>query len=227
MTRATRSVLYEQVKPWSYMKFPFLASLGPERGWYKVGPLARVQNCDFIPTPLAEAERQEFVAHGEGHPVHAPLAYHWARMVEMLHAGETIQKLLQDDDLTGSDLVRSGRAQPRGRRRHRGPARHAHPSVPRRGKRSGDPVQSDRLDHPQQPADERGHPRGGPALPERAQDHRSAAQSHRSRDPRLRSLPVVRHARPRPDAARAESGRCARRAAGPDRARRERRVPPP
>jgi NAD-reducing hydrogenase large subunit len=101
-------LLYEQVKPWSYMKFPFLASLGPERGWYKVGPLARVQNCDFIPTPLAEAERQEFVAHGEGRPVHAPLAYHWARMIEMLHAAETIQRLLQDDDLMGSDLVRSG-----------------------------------------------------------------------------------------------------------------------
>jgi len=67
-----------------------------------------VQNCDFIPTPLAEAERQEFVAHGEGRPVHAPLAYHWARMIEMLHAAETIQKLLADDDLTGSDLVRSG-----------------------------------------------------------------------------------------------------------------------
>jgi NAD-reducing hydrogenase large subunit len=101
-------MLFEEVKPWSYMKFPFIASLGPRRGWYKVGPLARVQNCDFIPTPLAEAERQEFTAYGEGRPVHAPLAYHWARMIEMLHAAETIQRLLQDDDLTGTDLMRSG-----------------------------------------------------------------------------------------------------------------------
>jgi len=90
------------------MKFPFLTALGPEAGWYKVGPLARVQNCDFIPTPLAEAERREFVDYGKGRLIHAPLAYHWARMIEMLHAAETIGTLLQDDDISGSDLVASG-----------------------------------------------------------------------------------------------------------------------
>jgi NAD-reducing hydrogenase large subunit len=57
-------LIREEVKPWSYMKFPFLAALGPQNGWYKVGPLARVQNCDSIPTPLAEAERREFIDHG-------------------------------------------------------------------------------------------------------------------------------------------------------------------
>jgi len=101
-------LISEEVKPWSYMKFPFLAALGPEAGWYKVGPLARVQNCDFIPTPLAEAERREFVDYGKGALIHAPLAYHWARMIEMLHAAETIKDLLHDDDLSGSDLVVSG-----------------------------------------------------------------------------------------------------------------------
>jgi NAD-reducing hydrogenase large subunit len=34
--------------------------------------------------------------------IHAPLAYHWARMIEMLHAAETIKDLLHDDDLSGS-----------------------------------------------------------------------------------------------------------------------------
>jgi len=107
-------LIHEEVKPWSYMKFPFLAALGPEAGWYKVGPLARVQNCDFIPTPLAEAERREFVDHGQGSLVHAPLAYHWARMIEMLHAAETIKDLLHDDDLSGSDLTTSGPRQRKG-----------------------------------------------------------------------------------------------------------------
>jgi NAD-reducing hydrogenase large subunit len=88
-------LITEEVKPWSYMKFPFLQQLGPEHGWYKVGPLARVQNCDRIPTPLAEAERKEFVAYGQGKPLHATLAYHWARMIEMLFAAETIKELLQ------------------------------------------------------------------------------------------------------------------------------------
>lgn len=109
-----QALIHEEVKPWSYMKFPFLAELGSETGWYKVGPLARVQNCDFIPTPLAEAERREFVAYGKGSLVHAPLAYHWARMIEMLHAAETIKDLLHDDDLSGSDLCSTGPRQREG-----------------------------------------------------------------------------------------------------------------
>ncbi len=100
--------IQEEVKPWSYMKFPFLVAFGKRNGWYKVGPLARVQNCDHIPTPLAEIERREFVDYCGGLPTHAPLAYHWARMIEMLHAAETIKDLLHDDDIVGQDLLRSG-----------------------------------------------------------------------------------------------------------------------
>jgi NAD-reducing hydrogenase large subunit len=106
--------IVEDVKPWSYMKFPFLKELGRERGWYKVGPLARVQNCDHIPTPLADAERREFVDVGGGQPVHATLAYHWTRMIEMLFAAEEIKDLLHDDDLLGSELRVTGQRQVRG-----------------------------------------------------------------------------------------------------------------
>jgi len=101
-------LIREEVKPWSYMKFPFLAALGPQAGWYKVGPLARVQNCDLIPTPLAEAERREFIDYGQGSLIHSPLAYHWARMIEMLHAAETIKDLLHDDDLSDTELTAVG-----------------------------------------------------------------------------------------------------------------------
>src|SRR5512137_1612013 len=104
----------EEVKPWSYMKFPYLKELGPEHGWYKVGPLVRVQNCDHIPTPLADAERREFVDFGGGQPIHATLAYHWARMIEMLFAAEQIKELLHDDDLMGDDLVVTGERHRRG-----------------------------------------------------------------------------------------------------------------
>ena len=106
--RRYAQVLREQVKPWSYMKFPFINSLGPEQGWYRVGPLARINNCDFIATPLAEEERQEFVALGQGQPVHATLAYHWARMIELLHAIEAIKGLLLDADLFGDELTARG-----------------------------------------------------------------------------------------------------------------------
>jgi NAD-reducing hydrogenase large subunit len=98
----------EEVRPWSYMKFPFLKSLGPEDGWYRVGPLARVNACDFIDTPEAEAARKEFMAVTDGKPNHITMAYHWARMIELLHSMEKIQQLLQDPDLQGTDLVVTG-----------------------------------------------------------------------------------------------------------------------
>ena len=97
-------ILHEEVKPWSYMKFPFIRSLGAEHGWYRVGPLARVNNADSIPTPLAEHARQTFMAMGHGGPVHATLASHWARMIEMLHAAEGIQALLLDPETLGAEL---------------------------------------------------------------------------------------------------------------------------
>ena len=106
--RGYERLITEAVKPWSYMKFPYLTALGEEDGWYKVGPLARVLNCDHIGTPLAEAERREFVAHCAGLPAQAALAYHWARMIELLFAAETLRDLLHDDDLEGNDLINSG-----------------------------------------------------------------------------------------------------------------------
>ena len=98
----------EEVKPWSYMKFPFIKSLGPEKGWYRVGPLARINACDFIDTPLAEKERREFMALTDGKPNNITMAYHWARMIETLHSAEKIKELLHDPDLQGTDLVVRG-----------------------------------------------------------------------------------------------------------------------
>jgi NAD-reducing hydrogenase large subunit len=64
-----------------------------------------VQNCDYIDTPLAEAARKDFVAHGHGRPIHATLAYHWARMIEVLHSTEVIARLLDDPDVRSGDLM--------------------------------------------------------------------------------------------------------------------------
>ena len=107
-------LIEEEVRPWSYMKFPYLRTLGSAQGWYRVGPLARVQNCDFIPSPLAETARQAFVAWGQGEPVHATLAYHWARMIEMLHAVEVIAQLLDDPALRSGELLATGTRQGHG-----------------------------------------------------------------------------------------------------------------
>src|SRR5665647_2536646 len=107
-------VIFEDVKTWSYMKFPFLRSLGPEQGWYRVGPLTRVTQSDFIPTPLANQARMSFLAFNGGSAASATLGTHWARLIEMLHAAEQIEELLHDSDLQGTDLVSKGERQERG-----------------------------------------------------------------------------------------------------------------
>lgn len=106
--------IHEEVKSWSYMKFPYLASLGPEVGWYRVGPLARINNCRSMDAPLAEAARRELLELGNGKLVQSSLAYHWARMIEILHCAENIRELLQDPDLYRGELV------VRGERRYEG-----------------------------------------------------------------------------------------------------------
>jgi NAD-reducing hydrogenase large subunit len=98
----------EEVRTWSYMKFPYLKHLGRENGWYRVGPLARLNTCDFIPTPLAQKEFEEFKAYTNGKPNNMTLHYHWARLIEILHAAEVIRDLLHDPDLQSDDLVVKG-----------------------------------------------------------------------------------------------------------------------
>jgi NAD-reducing hydrogenase large subunit len=97
------ALIGETVKPWSYMKFPYLRALGPDAGWYRVGPLARVQNCERIATPRAEAHRLAWRAGGGVR--HGALATHWARMIEMLHAAEVIGEILADEALLGAELA--------------------------------------------------------------------------------------------------------------------------
>ncbi len=103
-----RDYLIEEVRPWSYLKFPHIRSLGRDNGWYRVGPLAQINCCASIDTPLAEAARQEFITENQGSPVQATLAYHWARLICLIHCAEKIKQLLFDDDLQGTDLMAKG-----------------------------------------------------------------------------------------------------------------------
>ena len=98
----------EEVRDWTYMKFPFIKSIGPENGWYRVGPLARVNTADFIDTPEANAELKTFKALTDGKPNNITMTYHWARMIELLHSIEKIDLLLNDPDLQGNDLLLEG-----------------------------------------------------------------------------------------------------------------------
>lgn len=104
----------EGVEKWSYMKFPYLKHLGRENGWNRVGPLARLNVCDRIDTPLAEKERQIFREYTQGLPNNATMHTHWARLIEILHCAEKMKELLLDDEILGYDLLREGARRPEG-----------------------------------------------------------------------------------------------------------------
>ena len=92
----------------SYLKFPYLKHLGREKGWNRVGPLARMNVCEGISTPLAAFERLSFLNATRGKTNNASMYSHWARLIELLHCAELMKDLLEDDDILGNDLVRRG-----------------------------------------------------------------------------------------------------------------------
>ncbi|MBO8154082.1 Ni/Fe hydrogenase subunit alpha [Thermovirga sp.] len=94
----------EHVEPWSYLKFPFYRPLGYPNGSYRVGPLGRLNACDDISTPEASEELKLYRQAGEEGIVHDVLYYHYARLIEALYGVERIEQLLEDPDITGSDL---------------------------------------------------------------------------------------------------------------------------
>ena len=98
----------EEVRSWSYMKFPYLKEYGKKKGWYTVGPLARLNTADFIPTPLAQKEFEIYKAYTKGKPNNMSMHMHWARLIETLHSAEMMKELLNDPDIIEGELVTRG-----------------------------------------------------------------------------------------------------------------------
>jgi len=92
------SYLGEASEEWSFMKFAYYKPLGYPGGAYRVGPLARLNVAKHAGTPRADRELSEFKQRGRG-AVCESFHYHLARLVEMLHAVERIEELLDDPDL--------------------------------------------------------------------------------------------------------------------------------
>jgi len=112
--RKYHELLVEDVRSWSYMKFPFIKQLGPLDGWYRVGPLARMNTASSLSTPLANAAHSELKKMTDGQPNQTTLTNHWARMIEVVHCVEKIRELIHDPDLQGDDLVVKGERQEEG-----------------------------------------------------------------------------------------------------------------
>ena len=105
------SVLGEAVESWSYLKFPYYKPLGYPEGLYRVGPLARLNVCDSIGTPWADAELVEFrarngTAASGGRIATSSFAYHHARLVEIVACLEGIEQLVHGPQLQ-SGRIRS------------------------------------------------------------------------------------------------------------------------
>jgi NAD-reducing hydrogenase large subunit len=95
----------EHVENWSYLKFPYYKKLGWPQGVYRVGPLGRLNTCDQIDTPLANAEHKNFKALNQGKPVENTLYYHYARLIETLFAVEKVAVLLDDPDILSTEIL--------------------------------------------------------------------------------------------------------------------------
>jgi len=101
----------EHVVSWSYLKVPFLKKIGwrgfregKESGVARVAPLGMLNASEHMQTPRAQEERQKMFDTFGRKPVHATLAYHWARIIEMLQCAELVQAYAGDEDLTSPDI---------------------------------------------------------------------------------------------------------------------------
>jgi F420-non-reducing hydrogenase large subunit len=101
----------ERVEEWSYMKFPYLKSIGwhglsdgKKSGIYRVGPLGRLNAADGMATPQADKEYKRMYDTLGGKPVNSTLAFHWARLIELLYATERAKELIEDPEITSTHI---------------------------------------------------------------------------------------------------------------------------
>jgi F420-non-reducing hydrogenase large subunit len=101
----------EKVEEWSYMKFPYLKSIGwqglqdgKKSGIYRVGPLGRLNAAEGMATPQAEKEYKRMFDTLGGKPVNSTLAFHWARLIELLYATERAKELIEDSEITSTHI---------------------------------------------------------------------------------------------------------------------------
>jgi len=105
------NIVVERVEEWSYMKFPYLKKVGwkgltdgADSGIYRVGPLGRLNAADGMATPLADKEYKKMYKTLGGKPVNSTLAFHWARLIELLYVTERTMELIKDPKITSNDI---------------------------------------------------------------------------------------------------------------------------
>ena len=101
----------EHVEEWTYIKFPYLKAVGwngfkdgKDSGIYRVGPLGRLNAAEGMATPMADKEYKRMYETLGGKPVNSTLAFHWARLIELLYATERAKELINDSEITSQKI---------------------------------------------------------------------------------------------------------------------------
>jgi NAD-reducing hydrogenase large subunit len=98
-----RDYIGESVQESSYLKSPYFKPLGMPGGMYRVGPLARLNVCERMGVPKADAELRVFRQEGHG-AVTSSFLYHHARLIELMASIELIERGIEDPDVFSRDL---------------------------------------------------------------------------------------------------------------------------
>lgn len=114
---ADGNILHDQVDPrnyldfiaersvsWSYLKYPYYKPYGFDKGFYRVGPLARLNVSEKMTTPLAQEEFVKFKEISGGKPVHGTFFYHYTRLIEALGDVEDAERILNDPQVTSLNI---------------------------------------------------------------------------------------------------------------------------
>jgi F420-non-reducing hydrogenase large subunit len=89
----------EDAMPYTTVKYPFIKELGPDKGNYRVGPLARLNVTKQMASPLAQGYADQLFELFGGKPVHDPIAYNLARSAELVSTVEQAITLIEDPTL--------------------------------------------------------------------------------------------------------------------------------
>ena len=99
----------ERPVEWSYLKYPYYKPYGYGKGFYRVGPLARLNVASKMKTPKAQKEFLNFKSINGGKPVHGTFYFHYTRLIEMLGSIEEAERILNDPRVTSEHTQTFGR----------------------------------------------------------------------------------------------------------------------
>jgi NAD-reducing hydrogenase large subunit len=105
-----RTIVGEAAHEDTYLKSPYFkpavdGSADLADGMYRVGPLARLNLCETMGSPEADAALADYRERAGGVAT-SSFYFHYARLIEVLAATEQMRTLLEDDSITDS-MVRA------------------------------------------------------------------------------------------------------------------------